>query len=83
MKDKYKFHGGCTGCTNDMSICPECRYMLPDWSLPSLNPEDIKKQEERDKMISKAIELRTHKLLSEDGGDNFSLNNATNRFNNI
>jgi|GEM_PF-6401526 len=37
------FHGGCHGCTQELFMCPGCRYMAADWSLPNLNHENRKK----------------------------------------
>ncbi len=50
----YIFHGGCHGCTNPIQNCPDCRYMLPNWNLPDLNPYSIGLEKEREAMISLA-----------------------------
>ena len=47
----YVFHGGCSGCDNDISICPTCKYMEPNWSLPDRNPVNIRSQEEKIAMM--------------------------------
>ena len=52
---EYLFHGGCHGCENKLSICPECRYMLPNWSLPDLNTQHKEELAEKERMIKLAI----------------------------
>lgn len=51
---EHIFHGGCHDCPNDISICPTCQYMVPDWSLPDLNPAHQKREDERSKMQQRA-----------------------------
>lgn len=62
----YRFHGGCVDCDNDISVCPSCRYMEPDWSLPTMNPKEIKINKERSRMKSAAyLAAKSNNLSSE------------------
>jgi hypothetical protein len=37
-----RFHGGCSGCTNQedkgIEYCCNCQYFEADWNKPDLNP---------------------------------------------
>jgi len=46
----FMFHGGCMGCTNDISVCPGCQYMEANWDLPDLNPVNIEEEERKDRL---------------------------------
>lgn len=50
----YMFHGGCSGCNNSISICPLCKYMESNWTLPDKNPVNIEKANIQKEMIQKA-----------------------------
>lgn len=56
MNDRngFIFHGGCIGCENPLSVCPDCRYMLPDWNLPDKNTVSPEREKARKRMISLA-----------------------------
>ena len=51
---RYIFHGGCHGCTQDLSVCPTCKYMKPDWTLPSKNNSELLNKLEKEEMMQKA-----------------------------
>ena len=54
----YKFHGGCSGCTiqdtEGLRGCIGCKYLDCDWDLPTKNPEEIRRENERRDMRRRA-----------------------------
>ena len=36
------FHGGCDGCKQWLSKCPECCYFNSNWDLPDFNKGPVK-----------------------------------------
>lgn len=53
---KGRFHGGCQGCTNELSVCPSCQYMNLKWNLPDKNPINAKHEKYLQELRSQANE---------------------------
>lgn len=53
-----RFHGGCNGCSNELSICPDCMYFNCDWSLPDLNDKTKEQEDKKNKLRQVVLELK-------------------------
>lgn len=60
----YKFHGGCSGCSNELHVCPNCCYFFPDWKKPNLNSEYKNSKREIKKLRRQAI-IENYKKIFE------------------
>lgn len=60
MSEKYIFHGGCIGCTQQELLgvdnCIKCQYFDADWKLPNLNNELPNTAEMKKKEIKRRLE---------------------------
>ena len=62
-KDQIVFHGGCLGCTRQLTkpltFCVGCQYFDAEWDLPSLSngysSEDATELRRREKLVKRKL----------------------------